>query len=93
MTLTFEFCHKKLVRELRVALSGLALFGALALVAHGCSGCKPALTADQSYEAKILACSSTAKTKAEAKACRDAVNREYNVCESPGGWPQYVPCD
>ncbi len=76
-----------------MAIVGLGFFGALVLVAHGCSGCKPVLSADDSYNAKILACSTTAHTKAEAKACRDAVNHEYNVCENPGGWPQYVPCE
>lgn len=80
------------MREAKVAFTGLLFFATLVLVGHGCSGCKPVLSADESYNAKIVACSSTAKTKAEAQACRDAVNREYGVCEKPGQWPQYVPC-
>ncbi len=92
-TLCFNYSQKRLVREAKLALSSLAVFGAAVLVMHGCSGCKPVLSADESYNAKIIACASTGKTHAEIAACKAAVNREYNVCENPGGWPAYVPCE
>ncbi len=91
-TLTFTFKPAVFVRELKVALCGIAAFGALVMVAHGCSGCKPAISADDAYTAELLACSTTAHTKAEAAACREGVNRKYGLCDDPAAWPRIQPC-
>ncbi len=80
------------VKELKVALMGIVAFGALVMVAHGCSGCKPTISADDAYTAELLACSSAAHTKAEATACREGVNRKYNLCDNPAAWPRIQPC-
>ncbi len=56
------------------------------------ASCLPAQSADAAYAAELAACSTTAHTKAEAKACREGVNRKYNLCDNPDAWPRIQPC-
>ena len=56
------------------------------------ASCLPSVSANDAYAAELAACSSTAHTKAEAKACREGVNRKYNLCDDPAAWPRIQPC-
>ena len=88
-----EFSSDKLVQTLRRSIAGLAIFTAVVALGSCHIGCMPAKSgAEAAYAAEIGACSATAKTLAEAKTCRRAVNTRYGLCES-SQWPNITPCD
>lgn len=90
-----EFSPKKLVSVAKRSLAGIAVFAAIAATGSCLAGCGPvkgAAEVEAAYTAELTACSATAKTLAEAKACRRAVNTRYGLCES-SQWPRITPCD
>lgn len=90
-----SFNHDDLVKQARRAAIGLFLFVGVVTFSHCGFGCKPLRTpgeVEAEYTTRILACSATAKTKAEASACRRAVNAEFGLCEREA-WPRITPCD
>lgn len=67
------------------------LASVLAIGSATCNeGCHQELSREQKYVLDINACSAVAKTKAEAVACRRAVNEQYGLCDT---WPKVSPCD
>ena len=90
-----EFSPKKLYAVAKRSLVGVAVFTAIAATGSCLAGCRPADSAadvEAAYRAEIVACSAHAKTLADAKACRRAVNTRYGLCES-SQWPHITPCD
>jgi len=90
-----EFSPKNLFKVAKRSLAGLVVFTAIAALGSchlGCSPVKGAAEVEAAYTAELTACSATAKTLAEAKACRKAVNTRYGLCES-AQWPRITPCD
>lgn len=74
---------------------GVALIFGIAGIAHCNDGCVPSqgpTDLERSYTAELVACSSNASTKADARACRDDVNRRYGLCPRDA-WPRITPCD
>lgn len=90
-----RFSYDGLVRQTKAAALGLALFAGAVAFSNCGMGCRPVRSAGEleaEYTTRILACSATAKTKAEASACRRAVNAEFGLCEREA-WPRVTPCD
>lgn len=90
-----EFSPQRLLSVAKRSLAGLAVFTAVAALGSCHTGCTPvkgAAEVEAAYTAELTACSATAKTLAEAKACRRAVNTRYGLCES-SQWPRITPCD
>lgn len=90
-----RFSYDDLVRQSRSALLGLVMFAGAVAFSHCGMGCKPVRSAGEveaEYTTRLLACSAKAKTKAEASACRRAVNAEFGLCEREA-WPRITPCD
>ncbi len=91
-TITFEFCHEKMVRDLRRAALGLAMFVGITMLAHCGTGCRPATapSAADDYETRIIACAATsgypgAYDYAADMRCRNGVNCEFGLpsCVKP----------
>ncbi len=62
-TVVIEYSHENLVRDLRRAAMGLAMFMGITMLAHCGTGCLPASepqTAREEYENAIIACAATA---------------------------------
>lgn len=93
MSLVVNFSTEQLVKDLKRSIAGLGIFITTCMVANCGTGCKLTNYADTeaAYVAEIRQCSLSAKTKADAKVCRQAVNRKYHLCDAP--WPQLTPCD
>ncbi len=93
--LTLTLNPQALTKGLLKACAAVALFASLVTVAHCGSGCKPAQSGaevEAAYTAELVSCSVHAKTKAEATACRKAVNTKYGLCEQ-AAYPRITPCD
>lgn len=93
-TMTISFSPDGLVRDLRRAAAAVLLFAGIVSVAHCGTGCLPIRDpqdVERNYVADITGCSQTAKDKAEARFCRQVVNRRYGLCSEP--WPAVTPCD
>lgn len=91
MTLDVEGLKKGMLK----AVAAVAVFAGLVSVAHCGTGCKPAQSGaevEAAYTAELVSCSVHAKTKAEASACRKAVNTKYGLCEQ-STYPRITPCD
>ncbi len=90
---TVQYSTAGLMTVAKKSLIGLLLFIGVASASHCNQGCRPVSYADTeaAYTAELVHCSTVAKTKAEAKACRFAVNTKYGLCQ--GDWPRITPCD
>ena len=94
MELVIQYSPDGLIREAKRAVVGLLVFGGIAGFANCHTGCKPAAGAaevEAAYTAEIVGCSAKAKTLAESRACRAAVNLRYGLCDVDGG--HISPCD
>lgn len=91
----WSFDLQGLKRTLTNSIMGLALFAGVVSVANCGRGCKPVQSGaevEAAYTAELVSCSVHAKTKAEASACRKAVNTKYGLCEQ-STYPRITPCD
>jgi hypothetical protein len=89
-TIAVEFSHENLVRDLKRAAIGLAMFCGITMLAHCGTGCLPAIqpTVDQDYTSEIVSCAAMAGypgqyDKAEDLKCRAAVDCKYKVGPCP----------
>ncbi len=94
-TVIVEFSPKHLLQLAKRSVAGIAVFATIAALGSCATGCAPvkgAAEVEAAHTAELTACSATAKTLAEAKACRREVNTRYGLCES-AQWPRITPCD
>ena len=85
-TIAIQYSHDDLVRCLRRAALGLAMFVGITMLAHcgtGCQGVKSPTAADD-YTTRIIACAATAGypgayDHAADMRCRNGVNCEFGL--------------
>lgn len=96
--MTFTLHPERLAGSAKHMLVTVALFVGMVAFSHCNHACKlptgPLSPAEleAKYTAELVLCSTTAKTKADAAACRHAVNQKYGLCET-GSYPKVTPCD
>lgn len=93
-TFTVHYSTSALMKGFQRALLSIILFACVVAAAHCGTGCLPVKSPEElsrEYEEAIANCSKLAKTKQDAKYCRQDVNRAYGLCDAP--WPAITPCD